>query len=265
MMISLVPTQPVGTPLLLYTYRMTQGNASDTAQWTQWRTACQELGVPITDPQQARFEQFYQQLVETNRSVNLTRITALEDFLYRHLLDSLTLAPLIPQQASLADIGSGAGFPAIPLAIVRPDVAITAVESVGKKSQFIQAVKEALGLTNLSILNDRSETLGHQPSNREQFDCITARAVAALPVLLELCLPLVKTGGLFLAMKGLSYEAELAASGPALKTLGGKLQEVKTFSHPKLEGSRLLIIEKIRPTPKQYPRSAGLATKKPIT
>jgi 16S rRNA (guanine527-N7)-methyltransferase len=244
---------------------MTPGTTSNTTSWTEWRTACQSLGVSVTDLQQTQFEQFYQQLVETNRSVNLTRITALEDFLYRHLLDSLAIAPLIPQQATLADIGSGAGFPAIPLAIARPDLTITAVESIGKKSQFIRTIQESLGLANLTVLTERSETLGHQPSTREQFDCVTARAVATLPVLLELCLPLVKTGGTFLAMKGLSYEAELAAAGPALKTLGGKLKEVKSFPHPTLEGSRLLVIEKIRPTPKQYPRSAGLAAKKPIT
>jgi 16S rRNA (guanine527-N7)-methyltransferase len=244
---------------------MTQGNASDTIQWTQWRTDCQRLGVPVTDEQQARFERFYAQLVEANRSVNLTRITALEDFLYRHLLDSLTLAPLIPPQARLADIGSGAGFPAIPLAIARPDVTVTAVESIGKKCRFIQAVQESLPLPNVIVRAERSEALGQHPDTRERFDCVTARAVAALPVLLELCLPLVRPGGLFLAMKGLSYEAELTAAKQALKTLGGELKEVKTFPHPKLEGSRLLVIAKTRPTPKPYPRSAGLAAKKPLT
>jgi 16S rRNA (guanine527-N7)-methyltransferase len=244
---------------------MTQGIDTETTQWTQWRKACHALGIELADHQQSLFQQLYHQLTEANRSVNLTRITALEDFLYRHLLDSLAIAPLLSPSARVADIGSGAGFPALPLAIVRPDLQITAVESIGKKSNFIQAIQTSLNLENLTVLNERSENLGHQKPMREQFDAVTARAVAALPALLELCLPLVRVGGQFLAMKGLSYEAEIEASNTALKVLGGKLLEVKTFSHPKLEGSRLLIIEKTGRTPDTYPRSAGLPAKKPLT
>lgn len=243
---------------------MNQGNGDNQTQWNTWRKACQELGVNVSDEQEAQLQRFYDHLIETNKHTNLTRITALEDFLYRHLLDSLTLEPLLPKQARLADIGSGAGFPALPLAIVRPDIQVTAVESIGKKCAFIQEAAEQLKLTDFTVRNERSESLGQDPKLREHFDIVSARAVAALPVLLELCLPLVKMGGAFLAMKGLSYEEELQASTKALKELGGELKEVKTFAHPSLAGSRLLIIKKVRPTPAKYPRTVGLPAKQPL-
>lgn len=243
---------------------MNQGNDSYTIQWRQWQDDCQALGVSVSEVQRTQFERVYEHLIEANRTVNLTRITAPEEFLYRHLLDSLTLSPLIPPNARLADIGSGAGFPSIPLAIARPDVTVTAVESIGKKCKFIQDTKDKLELANLSVLNARSEDLSRKAESRETFDVVTARAVAALPTLLELCLPLVRPGGLFLAMKGLSYEEELNASAKALKTLGGRFKEVQSFPHPRLEGSRLLVIEKVARTPDAYPRSAGLPGKKPL-
>jgi 16S rRNA (guanine527-N7)-methyltransferase len=243
---------------------MNQGNGDNQTEWRAWRKACQDLGVSISDEQEAQLHCFYEHLIEANRSVNLTRITALEDFLYRHLLDSLTLAPLLPANARLADIGSGAGIPAIPLAIARPDIQVTAVESVGKKCAFIEEAAQKLQLSGFTVRNQRSETLGQDPQTRAKFDAVSARAVAALPVLLELCLPLVKVGGRFLAMKGLSYEPELDASKNALKLLGGKLNTVQTFEHPSLVGARLLIFEKIKPTPSNYPRSIGLPAKTPL-
>lgn len=222
------------------------------------------MGIDISDQQETQLQWFYDYLIEANRHINLTRITALDDFLHRHLLDSLTLAPFLPAGAKLADIGSGAGFPALPLAIVRPDIQVIAVESVGKKCAFIRECAEKLHLSSLTVLNQRSESLGQDPEFREQFDMVTARAVAALPGLLELCLPLVKVGGAFLSMKGLSYETELAAAKNALKTLGGELKEIKTFTHPSLIGSRLLIIKKVQPTPAKYPRGVGLPVKTPL-
>ncbi len=243
---------------------MIQGNADNHPEWNTWRNACQELGVSVSDAQEAQFRRFYELLIETNRHTNLTRITELEDFLYRHLLDSLTLTPLIPDNARLIDIGSGAGIPSLPLAIVRPDLTITAVDSVGKKCKFMEETAATLKLSGFTVLNRRSEELGQDAQLREQFDVVSARAVAALPVLLELCLPLTKVGGQFLAMKGLSYESELEASPNALKVLGGTLKEVKTFQHPSLSGSRLLVIEKHKPTPRQYPRKTGLPAKSPL-
>lgn len=243
---------------------MKAGNDSNQSLWMAWLTACQSLGVSVTPEQQAALERFYALLVEANRTTNLTRITALPDFLERHLLDSLTIVPLVPTRARVVDVGTGAGFPAIPLAIVRPDVQVTAVESVGKKCQFIQAVIETLALPNLTVLNMRSETLGHEKNHRHSYDVAVARAVAALPVLLELCLPLVKPEGRFLAMKGLSYEAELTASTNALQTLHACLVKVHEFAMPSLSGSRLIEFEKTGKTPPAYPRQPGLAAKKPL-
>jgi 16S rRNA (guanine527-N7)-methyltransferase len=246
---------------------MEQGNGDEQTQWKTWRQACLMLELEITDTQEEAFQRFSELLIAANRQLNLTRITALEDFLYRHLLDSLSLSAFLPTGSLLADIGSGAGFPAIPLAMARPDLQVTAVESVGKKCAFIQETIEKLRLTNLKVLNTRGEHLGHDPQARERFDRVTARAVAALPVLLEYCLPLVKVGGSFLAMKGLNFEAELADSKNALHRLSGRLQEIKKFTQPDLShlaGSRILNIEKTGKTPATYPRHAGLIRKKPL-
>lgn len=239
-------------------------NQSNSVLWDAWQQDCQALGIALSEAQRGAFERLYALLLEANQTTNLTRITAEEDFLNRHLLDSLAIVPLLPQDAKLVDIGSGAGFPAIPVAIARPDVQVVAVESVGKKCQFIELAQKELALPNLSVCHERSEVLGQQPAFREQFDVVTARAVAALPVLLELCMPLVKVGGQFMAMKGLSYEAELTASKHALKILGGRLKEVQSFEQPQLTGSRVLIFEKLTRTPKIYPRQAGTPTKKPL-
>ncbi len=243
---------------------MNSGSDTSAERWLAWQSACQEMGVALSDAQRETFERFYAQLLEANQTVNLTRITALDDFLNRHLLDSLSIAPLLPNEAAVADVGSGAGFPAIPLAIARPDLRMTAIESVGKKCRFIQSVQESLQLSNLSVISERSETLAQRPEFRERFDVVTSRAVAALPVLLELCLPLVEPGGLFLAMKGLSYEAELEASKKALHLLGGRLREVVTFDRPELSASRLIVVEKPVKTPSSYPRNSGTITKSPL-
>jgi 16S rRNA (guanine(527)-N(7))-methyltransferase RsmG len=231
----------------------------DAGLWASWREACQRLGVSVDDGMQERLGRFYTLLTDANRVMNLTRVTAPEEFLDRHLLDSLSLSPFIPGGAHLADIGSGAGFPALPLAVVRPDVTVTAVEATEKKCRFIESVRQALDLPNLSVRRERAEVLGRDAGFRERADVVTARAVAALPILLELCLPLVKVGGVFLAMKGCAYEEELAASDKALQALGGTLKAVHTFEDLRLAGSRLLLLEKTHPTPATYPRSmAGM-------
>lgn len=202
---------------------------------------------------------FYPLLTETNAHTNLTRITSPLDFLNRHILDSLMLSPCIEDNASLIDIGTGAGFPSIPLSLFRPDLSITAVDSVGKKTQFITAVKENLTLNSLSVINNRAETLGQEKSHREQYDVATARAVADLPVLLELLAPLVKPSGLLLVVKGDKAEEELSRSNKAIHVLG--------LSKPEIceeRGSTILIFEKERPTPVEYPRPAAKFKKNPL-
>lgn len=234
------------------------------AQWEQWLADCETIGVTLTADHLPRFQQFYDLLLTANQSVNLTRITAPQDFLDRNLLDSLTLSPLIPEGSSVADIGSGAGFPALPLALARPDLKITAVESIGKKCNFIREAATALELTNLTVLNSRSEEMAADKQYRERFDVVTARAVAALPTLLELCIPLVRVKGRFIAMKGQNAEVELAASEKALRVLATKHVRTKTFELEKLQGSRIVGFEKIARTQDAYPRASGLPAKKPL-
>lgn len=234
------------------------------AQWEQWRATCQALGVTLPPEALALFQRFYTLLQSANQSVNLTRITAPQDFLDRNLLDALTIAPLIATGQRVVDIGSGAGFPAIPLALARPDLSVVAVESIGKKCRFIQETAEALGLSNLVALNRRSEELARDKQYRERFDVVTARAVAALPTLLELCAPLAKVQGRVIAMKGLNAEVELAAAQKALQVLALRHQQTQCFSQEALQGSRLLVFEKVGRTQEAYPRAAGLPAKKPL-
>ncbi len=243
---------------------MTPFPQPESAQWELWLNHCRTIGVAIPDERLPLFQQFYDLLLTANQSVNLTRITAPQDFLDRNLLDSLTLSPLIPDGASIADIGSGAGFPALPLAMARPDLKITAVESIGKKCHFIREAAEALQLSNVTVLNLRSEDMGHDKRYREKFDVVTARAVASLPTLLELCIPLVRVKGLFLAMKGLNAEVELDAAQKALKVLATRYVETRTFPLEALQGSRLLAFSKTARTQDAYPRHSGLPGKKPL-
>ena len=213
----------------------------------------------------ATYGKLYDALIVYNQKVNLTRITEPRDVLYRHLLDSLLLVPHIPQGAHVADVGSGAGFPAIPLAMARPDLQVTAMESVGKKCVFIEEIRQAFGLEDrLKVVNGRSEELGNQPLYREQFDVVTARAVAALPTLLELTLPLTKPKGSFIAIKGPSYEEELKASQKALQTLKGRCEQVIHSAVSPEQASILLIFQKTGVTPKGYPRLPGMPSKKPL-
>lgn len=229
-----------------------------------WLADSRALGLSLDEAQLAGFAHYYDLLVTANRTTNLTRITAPEEFAYRSLLDSLALAPFIPQGSRVMDVGSGAGLPAVPLVIARPDIAMTALEATGKKCRFIESVQEAMGLSNLSVLHRRSEEAGHDPDLRGQFDVITARAVAPLPVLLELCLPLLKPTGVFLAMKGENSESELAAARKALHVLNGKLQSTHQWDLPPLERARLLIFTPSGPCPPGYPRPAGMPAKKPL-
>lgn len=234
------------------------------AQWEQWLANCQSIDVSIPQERLPLFQRFYELLLTANQTMNLTRITAPQDFLDRNLLDSLTISPLIPRNSWVADIGSGAGFPALPLAMARPDLEITAVESVGKKCKFIQETAEALGLDNLTVLNLRSEQMARNLEYRERYNVVTARAVASLPTLLELCMPLVKVNGAFIAMKGQNADAELHASRKALQVLSTHHMKTRSFDLEPLQGSRVLVFEKAARTQDAYPRGSGLPGKKPL-
>jgi 16S rRNA (guanine527-N7)-methyltransferase len=235
----------------------------------QFSQALAQRGFTLNDKQISAFATYYQQLVAVNQHVNLTRITAENDVYLKHFYDSLTIlfafADFLPQGCALCDVGSGAGFPSIPLKIVRPDLKITIIDSLNKRLKFLADLAQKLELTNLQLLHGRAEDLGQAKEWREQFDLVTARAVARMSVLSEYCLPFVKQGGYFIAMKGPKAKLELADARSALKKLGGQVEQVQTLALPGDDEERnLLLIKKIKATPHKYPRQAGIPNKKPL-
>lgn len=210
------------------------------------------------------FRRFYGLLTEYNGRYNLTAITQEKDVLYKHFYDSLAGERFFIQNASVAEIGSGAGFPSIPLKIVREDLSFTLVESTGKKCDFLNVCIRELGLKNVRVVHSRAEELGRNPDFREKFDVCCARAVAALPTLVEYCLPFVKTGGRMIAYKG-DVKEELKLGKRAVSLLGGGDAETVPFSLPEEYGNRtLILIPKIKPTPHAYPRGNGKERRNPL-
>lgn len=230
------------------------------------------FGVELTDTACEKLDVYARLLVEWNEKMNLTAITAPDDIVLKHFADSLTALPLLPQKTgiSLIDVGTGAGFPGVVLAIARPDLKLTLLDSLNKRLTFLQAVCEAVGI-NAATVHARAEEGGQNPALRERFDVATARAVAALPTLSEYCLPFVKVGGRFIAMKGPESEGEAAAAAKGIALLGGNSPVVHRLILPaqpkagveQLE-RRLFVIEKGRPTPKQYPRPTPKIKAKPL-
>lgn len=210
-----------------------------------------------------------EQMLTVNEHLNLTAITEPAAVILRHYADSLLIADMIPAGAKVADIGSGAGFPAIPLAIARPDLQVVAIDGTGKRVRYMQQTAELLGLDNFTALTLRAENGGRDPALRGRFDVATARAVAALPVLSELCLPYVKVGGLFLAMKSREAEEELVAASRAIRTLGGgdvglETRTLTAAHEPEPLTRTVVSIRKLTPTASQYPRDFSQMKKKPL-
>ena len=213
------------------------------------------------------FYQLTEHMLEVNKSMNLTAIKEERAVVLRHYADSLTVASFLPQNASVIDIGCGAGFPCLPLAICRPDLRITALDSTDKRIRYVADTAQMLNRSNLTAITARAEELAHTPDYRERFDICTARAVAALPVLCELCLPFVRVGGSFIAMKAARGEEELSAAESGIKKLGGSVKAVHhiTLRDGEEEDTRMLIeIEKIAPTPASLPRPYGKICKKAL-
>lgn len=209
-------------------------------------------------------EAYVRLLLEANARLNLTRVVEPDAVARLHLLDALAALPLVPASVERAcDLGSGGGVPGIVLAIARPDVRWTLVDSVGKKATALRGFVDALGLANVEVLAERAEILGRGPS-RESFDLVTARACAALPVLAEYALPLLRVGGRLIAWKGPIASEELAAGAGAARTLGGGAPEVRPTGVDALGDHRFVLIEKLRPTASRWPRRPGEPARRPL-
>ena len=234
----------------------------------EFKNSLKKHGIELNDEQMAQYELYFKWLVEWNEKINLTAITEKKDVYLKHFYDSLTLAferDMTRENISLCDVGSGAGFPSIPLKIAFPHIKISIVDSLNKRINFLKELTDELGLDNVYLYHSRAEDFGQNPKYRESYDLVTARAVARLNVLAELCLPLVKQGGQFLAMKAAKSEEELTEAKKAIATLGGKVIAEHEVSLPITHDERFIIeIDKKKVTPKKYPRKAGLPNKKPL-
>ncbi len=226
-----------------------------------------ELGIELSGEQLALCALFADLVRTANTRINLTAITAPADMAVKHFLDSMTciLTGIWPKGARCADVGTGAGFPGVPLAILRPDTRWVLLDSLGKRVDFLRQAAAEAGLAGVECRQMRAEEAGADKSLRETFDVVVARAVARLPVLAEYCLPLVAPGGVFIAMKGPDVGAEVAEAMRAIRELGGSAPEIKEISLPADAGERSLVcIGKERRTPRQYPRKPGVPAKKPV-
>ena len=224
-------------------------------------------GIHPSDAQLKAFQVFEDELILWNEKFNLTAIRDREGIRTKHFLDSLTCMKVFPNLKSqkVIDIGTGAGFPGIPLKILNPGIQLTLVESVGKKAAFCQHMVETLGMKNVNVLTNRAEDLGKSPVHRAQFDFALARAVANLPVLVEYLLPLLKIGGKMVAQKGETAPAECQQAENAIKILGGRLNKLLPVTLPGVSGDRYLVsIDKIAATPPNFPRNTGIPQKKPL-
>lgn len=226
------------------------------------------LDIALTNRQQEQFVKFYELLVEWNKVMNLTGITEYEEVNEKHFVDSLSLVQAIDinKVETVIDVGTGAGFPGIPLKITFPHLKIVLLDSLNKRINFLNTVIDALGLTEITTIHGRAEDYAKQTEYREQFDLCVSRAVANLSTLSEYCLPYVKTGGMFIPYKSGEIDDEVQQAKKAIHTLGGKLDEVIKFQLPGTEINRSFVkIHKIQNTAKRYPRKAGMPAKEPLS
>lgn len=235
---------------------------------TSFRKDFEELKLPLTEEQEKNFLHFYELLVEWNEVMNLTAITDFEEVIKKHFVDSLSLVKAVPdlgKNYTLIDVGTGAGFPGIPLKLAFPELEITLLDSLQKRVNFLNTVIEELSLTGIKAVHGRAEDFARPGKLREQFDFCVSRAVANLSTLSEYCLPFVKMGGYFISYKSGGAEEEAAAAETAVRILGGDSPEEVSFLLPGTDIGRIFYrIKKKAPTPAKYPRKAGLPAKEPI-
>lgn len=235
----------------------------------QLQKQAQEIGIILTEKQIAQFQTYYDRLIETNKVMNLTAITELEEVISKHFIDSLLLIQAYPdiagQKLKVLDLGTGAGFPGIPLKIAFPSLQITLMDSLNKRVKFLKSVIDELKLCDIEAVHGRAEEAARNTTYREQFDLCVSRAVANLATLSEYTLPFVKIGGMCIPYKAAGVEEEVDAAKKAIQILGGKLTTVKKVALPETEIERsFILIDKVKKTPKTYPRKPGTASKEPI-
>ncbi|MBQ2088525.1 MAG: 16S rRNA (guanine(527)-N(7))-methyltransferase RsmG [Selenomonas sp.] len=229
--------------------------------------AAAEYGINLSETQIAQYNRYFELLIEWNEKINLTAITAPKDVAIKHIIDSITAydAALFQAGTNVIDVGTGAGFPGLPLKIFCPEIKLTLMDSLNKRIKFLQTVVEELGLKDVECVHARAEEGARNKKYRESFDIAVSRAVARLPILCEYCLPFVKKGGHFIALKGMQYNDEAEEAVKAIKVMGGSRTEIRPVKLPEIDDKRaVIIINKTMPTPKTYPRKAGTPTKNPI-
>lgn len=223
-----------------------------------------EMDFNVSENQLDSFMKYNELMLEWNEKINLTAITEQRDVVIKHFCDSTAALKLIPQGASVVDVGAGAGFPSLPLKIMRPDLKILMLDSLNKRINFLNEMTEKLSLENISAVHARAEELSKKEL-RESFDVCVSRAVARLCVLAELCIPFVKVGGSFLAYKGPAGIEEINEGKHAVELLGGEITEVKKYNLPNSDICHsVIVIKKVRQTPPKYPRNSGKISKTPI-
>lgn len=231
---------------------------------TTFKNLAEIINIELTNEQIDKFFNYKNLLQEWNEKMNLTAIVDDEEIILKHFIDSLTIEKYISKDSSIIDVGTGAGFPGIPLKIVRDDIELTLLDSLNKRITFLNEVISINNLQKVRCIHGRAEDVSRETSMREKFDYATARAVANLSTLSELCLPFVKVGGKFICMKGNNIE-EVEEAQKAIEVLGGKIVSIEKLTLPNSDIERnVIIIEKIKQTPKQYPRKAGTPAKEPI-
>lgn len=229
--------------------------------------SAQALGIALSETQTDQFMQYLSLLLEWNEKMNLTAITDPVEVVQKHFMDCISVLPYLDLQGgeTIIDVGTGAGFPGVPLKIASPALQVTLLDALQKRLTFLDTLTQALNLSNVTLVHSRAEDGGQNPDLREQFDLCVSRAVANLAVLLEYCLPFVKVGGKLAALKGPDAAQEIEQAQNALQILGGKVTAVIpiTIPHTDLQ-HQLVLVEKISPTPQRYPRKAGKISKKPL-
>lgn len=229
-----------------------------------------QLGIAITPEQARQFQLYYEELKEWNQRVNLTAITEYEEVQIKHFLDSVTVIPILEKASwakadfSFVDVGTGGGIPGIPLKIVLKQARALLLDSVAKKTAFVQHVVQRLALEGTEVVTGRAEVLAHQAAYREIFNLAVCRAVSQLAAIAELTLPFVQIGGLAVIFKKTSTEQELEGAANAIGIVGGRIRETRDLDLEGLEQHRLIVLEKVAPTPYRYPRRAGIPEKRPL-